>query len=159
MRPGALDRLGPAYDRFSPEERAEHVRLLDSVSGPGEVALSLRPAAGGRTEATVCATDHVGMLALLAGLFSAHRVDIADAHVFTVGGDGGRRILDVFSVAAAHDDPRWEGVRDELTTLVGLLAERGPEAAWEAAVDRVSEAARARGVPDEQLLPVAVDAA
>jgi len=152
-----LDRLGPAYARFSPEQRAEHLRLLASISGEGDVALSVRPAGAGRSEVTVCAADRVGMLALLAGLFAAHRIDIADAYVFTVAGDDARWILDVFTVDTRQDDPRWEAVTDELVALVALLAERGRQAAWEAAVDRVSQAARDRGLPDEQLLPVEVE--
>ena len=82
--PSPFEQLGAAYERFGPDERALHDRLLSMVQQPDTVAVHTEAAGDDRWTVTVCTSDWVGALATIAGLFPAYGMDIEDADAFTL---------------------------------------------------------------------------
>ena len=82
--PSPFDQLGAAYERFGPDERALHERLLSVVQRPEAAAIHAEAAGDDRWTVTVCTSDWVGALATIAGLFPAYGMDIESADVFTL---------------------------------------------------------------------------
>ena len=177
--------LGAAYDRFDGADQALHVELLRSISRPEDVALHVAPARDEHRTVTVCASDAVGALSIISGLFTAYRLDIRRVDVFTLhfprhrkrrGPRQGqrartrpyravdqaptRRILDVFEVRGADsgvDVDLWREFRSDLAGLIALSAAGEQERAQEQVIDRVSEAVRGAGDGEPQLFPVHID--
>jgi glutamate-ammonia-ligase adenylyltransferase len=172
--------IGPCYDQFTFTERDRHAELVASVREPYDVALHAARSAETNWRVTVSAGDCVGLLSLIAGQFSAQRIDIADGEVFTLrfqdrdvassrGRPGGRRrrtalpvvrrILDIFDVTTPGpvDAVFWDGFRGELAELVTMLRAGSSLAARERIIDRVSAAASAAATPPAPLLPIAVE--
>src|SRR5262245_22936822 len=58
--------------------------LLDSIARPGDVALDVEPQGQGRWLVTLCTSDALGALSIIAGLFTAHGIDIRSADITTV---------------------------------------------------------------------------
>src|SRR3972149_7625057 len=78
------EQLGAAYERFDPEQRARHAALLQALHQPQDVALAADKLQDGTWTVTVCCSDYVGILSLIAGLFTAYRMDILSADIFTL---------------------------------------------------------------------------
>ncbi len=76
--------LGAVYGRFSATDRQRHAELVERIDQPGSMAIEAVAGAEGLWTVTVCAADRVGALSLIAGTFTAQRVDIVEGQVFTV---------------------------------------------------------------------------
>ena len=63
--------LGAAYDRFGEDERSRHIELLCSLRTPADVVLHAEGGSGHQWTVTVCTTDCLGALAVIAGLAAA----------------------------------------------------------------------------------------
>lgn len=78
------DRSGMSYSyrqAFSESDRAKHAGLMAPPPGPAEVRLLAAP--GEQEEAIVVAHDRRGLLAVVAGAFTASGISILSAQVFT----------------------------------------------------------------------------
>jgi len=79
-------------------------------------------AALGLAEATVACADAPGVLAALAGTFTANGIDILGARIYSVEIGGRRAALDVFQVAAAAGGPpppaRWPRFEADLADVL-----------------------------------------
>src|SRR5947209_19618689 len=64
--------------------REECINLAQSVRRPTDVALHVEAHGGGRWSVAVCTADSLGALSLVAGLFTAFRLDIVGAHIRTL---------------------------------------------------------------------------
>ncbi|WP_242340199.1 MULTISPECIES: [protein-PII] uridylyltransferase [Anaeromyxobacter] len=117
-----------------------HLRLLRRGRDlPVATALRHHPALG-YSELSLAARDRPGLLATVAGVLAAHRIDIQAAEVFSSADDPGLgwlagRALDVFELRGpeegAVDPARWRGARGDLArvlageeSLDALLARR-----------------------------------
>ena len=177
-----LDQLGPAYSQFSAEERVRHVELLQQVQRPGDVALDAQPVDADRWAVTICTSDAPGALATIAGLFTARRLDIQKADVFTVRlgstrstvagvtarrrmprsvvaaapAQPARKVLDVFEIRALEpaSPATWDSYREELSRLMGLIALGDQASAHEQVIEHVSEALRVDDDSERLLFPV-----
>ncbi|WP_434391448.1 [protein-PII] uridylyltransferase [Melittangium boletus] len=119
-----------------PARAVLHGRLLARARRqPLAAALRHHPDAGS-SELTLAAPDRPGLLALLAGVLSVHRIDILSARIVSTA-DG--LALDVFDVRPPQgprlDRPRWRQARADLlrvlrgdTTLEALMNRRRPGA-------------------------------
>jgi [protein-PII] uridylyltransferase len=112
----------------SPAQAPRHLKLLRlGRRHPMAAAIRHHPA-DGYSEITLTAPDRPGLLALVAGVLAAHRVDIQHAEVFSTAGDAGRldwlagRALDHFEVrgpeGGALDPTRWRAARGDLTRVL-----------------------------------------
>ena len=124
----------------SPAQAPRHLRLLELGKGlPVAAAIRHRPGLG-HSELTIVAPDRPGLLALIAGVLAAHRVDIQHAEVFSTPDDPSLgwlsgRALDHFEVRGPEDgslEPaRWRAAREDLErvlsgteSLTDLMARR-----------------------------------
>ncbi|MGH8903813.1 MAG: [protein-PII] uridylyltransferase [Egibacteraceae bacterium] len=107
-----LGALPPRYLLVaSPEQVAEHARLLLPLPGPGTLRVRHRPGpAEGTVTVTVVAGDRRGLVAACAGVLAAHGLGVLDARMFTRA-DG--VALDWFVVRAC-DLADWDRVNAEL---------------------------------------------
>jgi [glutamine synthetase] adenylyltransferase / [glutamine synthetase]-adenylyl-L-tyrosine phosphorylase len=174
--------LGDAPGGAERPVREEGVRLAQSVVQPADVALHVEPHGGGRWGVAVCTADALGALSLIAGLFTAFRLDVVRAEVRTLhlppapgAGPMRRRgpfrrptagprppthlLFDVFEVRAlgGADSSLWERFREDLAALARLLAAGQAEEARDALVDRVSGVFQAAGAAALRPVAVAVD--
>ena len=76
--------LGAAYDRYSPAEQERHAEMLRGLESAADTVVELEPTENGRWRITIAATDHVGLLASIAGLISASGGDIVSCDAFTL---------------------------------------------------------------------------
>lgn len=141
--------------QFTPRQAARHVKLVRSSEGEPRVALSVHcyPMKG-HSELAIVAPDKPGVLAAIAGVLTAHRVDVLGAilgHVDVAPDTASSRIssepmrrlaIDVFFVrdlkgqAIADGDSRWPRVLNDLReycsdapnadALTQLIARRRP---------------------------------
>ncbi len=179
--------LGAAYDRFGPMERRRHLELLERVCGPAVVAVDAQPTGANGWTVIVCAMDRVGLLSLIAGVFTANRIDIESGDVFTLRLEETdavaqrerrhrfrprrqrpktrprvvRKILDIFQVRAPADlaPEFWQTFRGELGQLVEMFATGAADAARDRILDRVSEVSSRRDqtAAVSHLLPIHID--
>ncbi|HZY05858.1 MAG TPA: [protein-PII] uridylyltransferase [Anaeromyxobacteraceae bacterium] len=116
----------------SPAQAPRHLKLLRlGRRHPAAAAIRHHPSEG-FSEITLTAPDRPGLLALVAGVLAAHRIDIQHAEVFSTPDEPGLdflagRALDHFEVrgpeGGALDPTRWRGARADLTrVLAGELA-------------------------------------
>jgi [protein-PII] uridylyltransferase len=100
-------------------DAALHARLLERARHPQGGAFVRRRAGTQCSRLWLATSDRPGLLALLAGVLSAHRIDILGAQVFSTT-DG--RALDVFDVQAPHEQPldraRWRAARADLCRVL-----------------------------------------
>jgi len=179
---GLRQSLGASYERFNSADRAAHLRLLQSLRRPEDVALDIQPIGDERYTLTVCATDCAGALSVIAGLLTACRFRILKADIFTVhrpapppapirhrAGDElhrrrppaprppGRVLLDIFEVDATEvaDPEVWTEFQQQLSQLMALLVVGNRDSAREYVIDRVS---RVGGLLEEsaQLFPLSI---
>jgi len=125
----------------SPLQAPRHLRLLRLGRNlPVAAAIRHHPALG-HSDLALTAHDRPGLLALIAGVLAAHRIDIQHAEVFStpfeeseLGWIAGRA-LDLFEVrgpeGGALEPPRWHAARADLQrvlageeSLDGLMARR-----------------------------------
>jgi [protein-PII] uridylyltransferase len=126
-----VEALPPRYFLTEAPERAPvHLRLLRR-GRRGVVATYLKPnRAMGQGELIVTAPDRPGLLATIAGVLAAHRIDIQHAEVFSTlpeaehGWIAGRA-LDVFEVrgpeGGAVERERWRAARADLRRVLSGL--------------------------------------
>jgi [protein-PII] uridylyltransferase len=126
----AIAALGACLDdRFvgalTPRQLSRHLRLARRKGPADAIALDVAcfPMKG-VTEVAVVANDVPGLLARLAGVLSAHRIDVVAAVVSTVDPPGASRwALDLFYVRDRYDrpipedDPRWGQVAGDLAAI------------------------------------------
>ncbi|WNG27215.1 [protein-PII] uridylyltransferase [Cystobacter fuscus] len=129
-----------------PARATLHGRLLARAARqPLAAALRHHPDAGS-SELTLAARDRPGLLALLAGVLSAHRIDILSARIVSTS-DG--LALDVFDVRPPQgqrlERSRWRQARaDLLRVLTGA-----------ASIEEVLRRRRSGSLPQRHLPPVA----
>jgi [protein-PII] uridylyltransferase len=120
-------------DRFfaslTPRQVARHVRLAkrrEDTGGPVELAVAHYPLKG-HSELALVADDEPGLLATIAGVLAAHRVDVLGAVISTrdrLEHKRGLTAMDLFFVrdrrgeSIPADDPRWDRIRRDLTELL-----------------------------------------
>jgi hypothetical protein len=63
--------------------------VLRGIGNPEDVALAAEQCGDRHWTVSICSADSVGMLAAIAGLFAAHRLDSRNGEVFTLRGPGG----------------------------------------------------------------------
>jgi glutamine synthetase adenylyltransferase len=173
----AMQNLETGHSRTgtSRQECLPHVAdLLARIREPADVELFAQRESHQRWTVTVALWDHLGVLSLLAGLFTAHRVDIVSGDVVSLcltdysrterhGGRSlqrtSRKALDTFVVHTPRwvDESFWQAFRDELAELARCLAAGEPELARERIADRVSESAANAHQPHAPLVPVHVE--
>jgi len=119
----------------SPAEAPLHLSLLArGTRRPLATAVRHHPRLG-HSEVTITAADRPGLLATVAGVLAAHRIDIQHAEVFSTPSDAALgalagRALDVFDVRGPDDGPvepvRWRAARRDLARV--LAGEEGLDA-------------------------------
>ena len=146
--------------QLTPAQAARHVRLAAHVQGHGAtVGVAVTPlATPGVGEVAVVAPDVHGVLAAIAGVLAAHKVDVLGAVVGRAVTPDGALALDLFIVrapAGASLDPadrRWKRLEDDLAELCA----DGPPAS--AAVAALVERRRPRsGLPPRVTPAVATE--
>ncbi|HID22601.1 MAG TPA: hypothetical protein EYP14_09395, partial [Planctomycetaceae bacterium] len=69
--------LGEHYERlFAERDRQSHVELLARVQRPADLAMKAEPLGQDLWRVTVCCADQLGMLSLIAGMFTANEIDV-----------------------------------------------------------------------------------
>ncbi len=108
----------------SPREIARHVQLTRRRRGAVAVEVVHR-ARKGVSEVTVVADDAPGLLAKIAGVLVANRVDVLDAQITSRAAEGGRgpEALDVFTTRDRYGRPitdpaRWRRVEEDLARVL-----------------------------------------
>jgi [protein-PII] uridylyltransferase len=110
-----------------PGRAPHHLRLL-SLGRRRALAATVRddPALG-VSEAALAARDRPGLLATIAGVLAAHRIDIQHAEVFSTGDDPAlgwlaARALDLFDLRGPEGGPversRWRAARADLARVL-----------------------------------------
>ena len=112
-----------------PAQAPRHLRLLEmGRRRPLAAVVRHRPSLG-HSELALTAADRAGLLALVAGVLAAHRIDIQHAEVFSTPADPALgsiagRALDLFELrgpeGGAIDPARWHAARADLQ---GVLVE------------------------------------
>jgi glutamate-ammonia-ligase adenylyltransferase len=175
--------LGDAYAALDAPLRARHIELLNALRVPSNAAVDVHALDGERYAITICAADQVGALSVLAGLLTAHGLDIRSAWIFTVAlpraeaprprvtpgrprsrivaGDRrpDRALLDVFEarVAAGSGTPDWVAFEAEARALSALLAAGDLDAATEHVLEGVARHTGTRPEGGEPLYPVTIE--
>lgn len=172
--------LGPSYDRISSSLAQRHMQMLANVSQPDEVRVEAETLGDDRFQVTVCAHDAPGLLAIIAGLFAAHRVSIESGLIYTLQVEIPiakssvrrwvpfrrsapktrcvRRILDVFVVRLPKPASpiSWRIVADELSLLLAIRHRSGARAVREALLPRICQGL-IETAPPAGITPVQVD--
>jgi len=112
-----------------PATAPRHLRLLERSRRLPFVASVRHYPAEGWSDLTLSAPDRPGLLALVAGVLAANRIDIQHAEVFSTAPDEPRlgwmagRALDLFDVCgpdgAALEPARWRAARADLRRVLG----------------------------------------
>ncbi|MCS6800499.1 MAG: hypothetical protein RMM58_07320 [Chloroflexota bacterium] len=172
--------LGEEYCTLPEADRRRHLELLREVRRPDAVALDVTPLGENRWRVTVCMADALGALSVLAGLFTALRLDIVRADIYTVRvpvrqtgkrplfrrgtselPEPSRRLLDIFEVRdlAARSNALWEEFAAELRRLVAARVAGAWENARADLIDRVSAVFREAEPGSVRVRPVQIDVA
>ncbi|HEY7953733.1 MAG TPA: [protein-PII] uridylyltransferase [Polyangia bacterium] len=152
-KPEALEGwLSSVPDRYltttAPQQIARHLALSRRRKGPVAVEVINRPRRS-VTELTVCADDAPGLLARIAGVLLASRVDVLAASITSRALGGGRaEALDVFTTRDRYGRPitdpkRWQRVEEDLERVL----------AGRATVEQVIEERRERSSLPERVVP------
>jgi [protein-PII] uridylyltransferase len=144
--PALADLFAGLPDRYFTENEAEriaaHLRLSLGRKGPCAIEVNHSPR-GTSSELVLVAQDVPGLLARVAGVFFANRIDILDAAIYSreaVSGHGQGEALDVFRIrkepdGAVTDERRIASIRADLEAVlaghvsVETLVARRPHAA------------------------------
>jgi len=143
-----LARMPRRYFSFAePADAPRALRLLELGERAGRTLATSVREGDGFTTVAITAEDRPGLLAAIAGVFTAHRVDILRADVFSTS-DG--RALDVFVVRGPRggrvERGRWRAARRDLARVL-----RG-----EIVVDDLlRQMLRPSGLPPRHVPPVA----
>ena len=176
--------LGPVYEELAAEEWDEYRALLDQITSLDDVGLSWKRQVGGRWKIAITASDRPGVLSVIAGLMTAHRIEVVRGDLCSVRLSPSRqqpsttrlargrfrsprptgpvhvsrKILDIFEAEASHikGDAFWAAFRDELAGLIKLVVRGQMEKAREEISDRVSTALRHIPPTQDRLLPVSI---
>jgi len=118
----------------SPAQSPRHLRLLRlGTDRAVAAAIRHRPALG-YSELALTARDRPGLLATLAGVLAAHRIDIQHAEVFSTPEDPdlgwlAGRALDVFELRGPEESivgaARWRAARSDLARILSGQASLG----------------------------------
>jgi [protein-PII] uridylyltransferase len=110
-----------------PARAPRHLRLM-RLAREMRFAASRRRGTLGSSELTVTAPDRPGLLALIAGVFAANRIDVQHAEVFSTAADErslgwlAGRALDLFEVRGpeegALEPTRWRAARRDLQRVL-----------------------------------------
>jgi [protein-PII] uridylyltransferase len=104
-----------------------HLRLLSLGRRRPLAATVRRSSARDHSDATLAARDRPGLLATIAGVLAAHRIDIQHAEVFSTSADPSLAwlagwALDEFEVRGPEegpvDRPRWRAARSDLARVL-----------------------------------------
>ncbi len=118
----------------SPSQIARHAKVMFDLMEDGEFACGIRSFRGGFSEVIVCAQDVPGMFANLAGVLTAHHINILGAHVYTTRSG---LALEVYRVstpdgAESADAIEWKELRESMRSVLAgrvtveeLLQRRG----------------------------------
>src|SRR5512137_468026 len=132
VSPGERDRFVSAMPaRYFltelPAQAPRHLRLLElGRRMPLAAVVRHRPALG-HSDLSLTASDRAGLLALVAGVLAAHRIDIQHAEVFSTPHDEALgwiagRALDLFELrgpeGGALDPVRWRAARADLQRVL-----------------------------------------
>jgi [protein-PII] uridylyltransferase len=149
--PAALLRGFP--DRYFAENEsariAGHMKLMHArrTAGTASVVQVTQQKRADATELVLAAVDAPGLLAEVAGVLHANRIDVMDAAIYSkeATADGPAEALDIFLVRDGYgrpvtDEARWKKVREDLEaviagtvkveTLVASRAKADSLAAW-----------------------------
>ncbi|MEZ4502330.1 MAG: hypothetical protein R3C39_06875 [Dehalococcoidia bacterium] len=165
-------RLGEAYGALPVAERQRHLEAMRAIASPGDVRLDVASLDPNHWRVAVCAGDHVGVLASVAGLLTATGLDVTSADILTLDTatetseasppprreprgrprrawsppappkPTSRVALDLFEVTS-DVDPDWNELGRELAALVALLAEGKRDEARERLLLRLAGRERA----------------
>jgi [protein-PII] uridylyltransferase len=111
----------------SPADAPHHLRLLELGQRRRVAALVRHRPRLHCTEVAITAPDRPGLLATVAGVFAAHRIDIQHAEVFSTPDDPSLgwlagRALDVFQLQGPEEGPvapaRWRAARRDLARVL-----------------------------------------
>jgi [protein-PII] uridylyltransferase len=111
----------------SPAEAPRHLRLLALARGLPAAAVIRHDPALGHSEMALAAPDRPGLLATIAGVLAAHRIDIQHAEVFSTPADPslgwlGGRALDLFELRGPEESvvepARWRAARRDLARVL-----------------------------------------
>jgi [protein-PII] uridylyltransferase len=111
----------------SPAKAPRHLRLLQLGRERPLGALIRHHPLLGYSELAITAVDRPGLLATIAGVLAAHRIDIQHAEVFSTADDAALgwlsgRALDVFEVRGPEEKPvepeRWRAARNDLARVL-----------------------------------------
>jgi len=111
----------------APDQAPRHVRLLRMGRSLPVAAVIRHRLTTGYSRITLTARDRPGLLALIAGVLAAHRIDIQHAEVFSTPDDPAHdwlagKALDVFRVRGpdgkAVEAKRWQAARDDLARVL-----------------------------------------
>jgi [protein-PII] uridylyltransferase len=152
-KPEALaDWFAGVPDRYvtltPPRQIARHIALSRRRKGPVAVEVVHRPRKG-ISELSVCADDAPGLLARIAGVLLANRVDVLAAQITSRDVAGGRpEAIDVFTTRDRYGRPitdakRWQRVEEDLAVVL----------AGELTVERLIEDRRERSSLPERVVP------
>ena len=148
--------MPPEYrGRFSVETIAEHLRLLEDLKDT-PMRVRITPFEEGTFEIVIAARDYFSEFAIITGLLAAFGFDIQEGFISSAE----RYILDLFRVRSLGSQ-RWNSetqsqFQDELTWLVGLLAEDRFQEARGHVNRRLTEALSGRDVAAARLGPLDV---
>jgi [protein-PII] uridylyltransferase len=110
-----------------PGAAPRHLRLLSLGRGRALATSTRHRRDLGHTEAALTARDRPGLLATIAGVLAAHRIDIQHAEVFSSPPDPALgwlagRALDVFELRGPEEgpveQPRWRAARADLARVL-----------------------------------------
>src|SRR5258706_5924659 len=106
----------------SPREIARHIALSRRRRGPVIVEVVHRPRQS-VSEVSVCGDDTPGLLARIAGVLLANRVDVLDAQITSRTAPGVAEALDVFTTRDRYGRPitdaaRWQRVEEDLARVL-----------------------------------------
>jgi [protein-PII] uridylyltransferase len=111
----------------SPADAPRHLRLLELGRTRPVAAQVHHRTRLGLTEVAITAPDRPGLLATVAGVFAAHRIDIQHAEVFSTASDPGLgwlsgRALDLFQLRGPEESTvagaRWRAARRDLARVL-----------------------------------------
>jgi len=122
-----VDALDPRMlTQLTPRQTAHHLHVIAKARAqPAPIAIDVRcyPLKG-HSELAIVAPDAPGVLAAIAGVLTAHRVDVLGAVLGHIDVPPAPLVLDVFYVrdgkgaAIPDDDPRWPKLLGDLEELV-----------------------------------------
>lgn len=174
------EQLGESYRALPEADRQRHLELLRAVDRPEAVALDVAALGDGHWRVTVCMADALGALSLLAGLFTALRLDIVRAEIYTVRAPTprplgrwptrrvaterpapSRKLLDIFEVKdlAARSGELWDEFAADLRRLVAARLAGEEESARAELIDRVSAVFRETAPGSARVRPVQIEVA